>query len=89
MDKHVPKVNHDYIDHYFDPWYQPNSDQQHDAARRRGPRGGVVSPFPERLHLMLSQSEEKGFESIVGWQPHGRCFIIHKPQEFVEKVMPK
>lgn len=48
--------------------------------------GGVTQPFPEKLHEMLDQEEE---ERIVGWLPHGRAFLVRKPKEFTEIVMPK
>ena len=56
--------------------------------RRGGHRGGVAIPFPEKLHYMLSQMEKNGTSHIVNWQPHGRCFVVHKPKEFVEDIMP-
>ena len=57
---------------------------------RRGPRGGVLVPFPVKLHEMLSQAENYSeINEVVAWQPHGRCFVIHQPKRFVEEVMPK
>jgi len=57
--------------------------------KRRAHRGGVAVPFPEKLHYMLSRVDGEGVSHIVSWQPHGRCFIVHKPQQFVELVMPR
>ena len=57
--------------------------------KRRGHRGGVAVPFPEKLHFMLSRMDREGNNDIVTWQPHGRCFIVRKPTEFVEKIMPR
>lgn len=37
---------------------------------------------------MLDDAELKGFDDIVSWQPHGRCFVVHKVTEFVDKVLP-
>ena len=31
---------------------------------------------------MLEKIEDDGFGSIISWQPHGRCFVVHKPAEF-------
>mmetsp|Transcript_16924 Transcript_16924/g.21415 ORF Transcript_16924/g.21415 Transcript_16924/m.21415 type:complete len:345 (-) Transcript_16924:343-1377(-) len=53
---------------------------------RRGPRGGVATPFPVKLHQLL---EEGKHSDIISWQPHGRCFILRKPHEFLIKVMTK
>lgn len=51
-------------------------------------RGGVPTPFPWKLHDMLEKVDDDGYSHIVSWQPHGRCFAVHKPKEFVETVMP-
>ena len=73
-------VKHSYHDHANDPC---------EEVSEPIPKGGVTVPFPIRLHLMLDQIDSDGFASVVSWQPHGRCFVVHKPKEFVEKVMPK
>mmetsp|Transcript_26354 Transcript_26354/g.46825 ORF Transcript_26354/g.46825 Transcript_26354/m.46825 type:complete len:347 (+) Transcript_26354:315-1355(+) len=52
-------------------------------------KGGVTTPFPWKLHIMLDHMEDNGDKSIVCWQPHGRAFTVHKPKEFVVKIMPK
>jgi hypothetical protein len=44
--------------------------------------------FPAKLHYMLTELETDGMDDIVSWQPHGRCFIVHKQQQFLEKVLP-
>lgn len=69
-------VQHDYHDHSHDAksLYQ----EEHPA------RGGVTTPFPLKLHEMLETVEANGHEHIVSWQPHGRCFVVHKPKEFVD-----
>lgn len=45
--------------------------------------------FPMLLHIMLSKAETDGFAHIASWQPHGRCFRIHKHKDFMTKVMPE
>lgn len=90
--RHV--VLHDYHDHSMDsPHYmmeQPHEETSfEDHKKRSGPRGGVNVPFPTKLHVMLSKVEAEGLTDIVSWQPHGRCFVIHKPREFVDRVMPE
>ena len=37
---------------------------------------------------MLDAMDQKGDKSIVCWQPHGRAFMVHKPKDFVQEVMP-
>lgn len=54
--------------------------------QRKGPRGGVKVPFPKKLYSLL---EENLFEDVISWQPHGRSFLVRKPTEFVNNVMPR
>lgn len=55
----------------------------------KGPRGGVAMPFPVKLYNMLEGTQKEGLDHIVSWQVHGRCFMIHKPKQFVADVLPK
>eukprot|EP00534_Pseudo-nitzschia_fraudulenta_P004027 CAMPEP_0201124468 /NCGR_PEP_ID=MMETSP0850-20130426/13779_1 /ASSEMBLY_ACC=CAM_ASM_000622 /TAXON_ID=183588 /ORGANISM="Pseudo-nitzschia fraudulenta, Strain WWA7" /LENGTH=358 /DNA_ID=CAMNT_0047391873 /DNA_START=101 /DNA_END=1177 /DNA_ORIENTATION=- len=50
-------------------------------------KGGVTTPFPWKLHIMLDAMDNTGEKSIVCWQPHGRAFMVHKPKDFVQEVM--
>lgn len=79
-DRHF--VVHNYHDHANDNDYVVEEDNE----RRRG---GVAVPFPNKLHAVLDQVEIDGLSHVISWQPHGRCFVIHQPQEFVEYVMPR
>lgn len=27
--------------------------------------------------------------SIVSWQPHGRCFLVHDKEAFVQRFLPR
>jgi hypothetical protein len=56
-------------------------------SHKKGPRGGITDPFPVKLHSLLDASSDE-FDHIISWQPHGRCFLLHKPQEFLKQVMP-
>lgn len=75
-------VQHDYHDHAGDPTIDPKT-IKHKA------KGGVITPFPVKLHGMLDRIEADGLAHVVSWQPHGRCFVVHKTKEFVNHVMPK
>ena len=44
--------------------------------------------FPVKLHYMLSEIEADGLAHIVSWQPHGRCILVHKQEEFVKRILP-
>ena len=82
-------VKHDYRDHYHDPPYHPiENELEPREGVRRGPRGGVVTAFPERLYAMLNEAEHQ-FPDIVGWQPHGRSFLVRQPKRFVAEFLPK
>jgi hypothetical protein len=69
-------VQHNYHDH--------SHDNRADYQEERPARGGVTTPFPLRLHDMLETVQADGFDHVLSWQPHGRCFVVHKPKEFVE-----
>lgn len=95
-DRHFVQHNyHDYVaasqDTVIDVKTPPGKLSVTETKRvtRGGPRGGVSTPFPVKLHEMLENSEIDGHESIVSWRPHGRAFIIFKPKEFESVIMPK
>ena len=73
-------VQHNYHDHA--------NDNRADYQEEHPARGGVVTPFPLKLHEMLDAASANNQEDIVSWQPHGRCFVVHKPKEFVN-LLPK
>lgn len=58
-------------------------------AQRKGPRGGVIDPFPVRLYKMLESVERDGLADVISWQWHGRCFLIHDKDRFVQLVLPR
>jgi hypothetical protein len=46
--------------------------------------------FPAILHMMLKFVEEDqhdGLSAIVSWQPHGRCFVVHRVPDFVRRFL--
>ena len=83
-DRHF--VVHNYHDHAHDEDHETDDDQQEEGQHRG--KGGVAISFPLKLHAVLDQVEADGLASIISWRPHGRCFLIHKPKEFVDNVMP-
>jgi hypothetical protein len=38
---------------------------------------------------MLRGVEAEGLSHIVSWKPSGRCFVVHKPIEFVTEILHK
>lgn len=71
-------VQHNYHDHA--------NDNRADYQEEHPARGGVVTPFPLKLHEMLDAAAANNLEDVVSWQPHGRCFVVHKPKEFVSML---
>lgn len=51
-------------------------------------RGGRA-PFPSLLHTVLEEAEEKGYDDVCGWLPHGRGFRIHSKQRFISEVLDR
>lgn len=41
--------------------------------------------FPQKLHSVLNNSS---LSDVISWLPHGRSFVIIRPDVFSEKVMP-
>jgi hypothetical protein len=41
------------------------------------------------LHSVLEHVEKAGMASIVSWQPHGRCFVVHQQEEFVKHILKR
>ena len=50
---------------------------------------GPDQSFPVKLHYMLEQVEKQGLACVFSWQSHGRCFVVHKPKEFVAHILPR
>ncbi len=82
-DRHF--VVHNYHDHAFD---QDENDDEYEEDYGSRRRGGVSISFPAKLHTVLERVEADGWGHVISWQSHGRCFVIHKPKEFTELVMP-
>lgn len=59
------------------------------AAGAGGGGGNNNAPFPFRLYDMLETAEKEARTSnIVSWSPHGRCFVVRKPNEF-KPLLPR
>jgi hypothetical protein len=82
-DRHF--VKHDYHDHVDDKEEAADPVEKEGQRRRRG---GVAVSFPLKLHAILDQVEMDGLAHVVAWQHHGRSFVIHKPKEFTDHIMP-
>jgi hypothetical protein len=78
------KVQHNYRDH-------ANVSEQ--SLQSSGAVGGVAHAasdrnFPVKLHFMLNELDADGLAHLVSWQPHGRCFVVHRQEDFVNTILP-
>lgn len=64
----------------------PHSLFHRDGSRRM--RGGVIEPFPEKLHRLLTEVEAAGRSDVISWVAAGRAFVIHKPDKFFKEIVP-
>ncbi|KAG7357110.1 HSF-type DNA-binding protein [Nitzschia inconspicua] len=53
------------------------------------PTRDADTKFPCKLHKMLKDVEDEGFTHIISWHNDGKCFRVHEPEEFVEKILPR
>jgi HSF-type DNA-binding len=80
-------VVHDYHDHsQEDQCCGTSSTMSHHECYITS---SAMTLFPMKLHTVLRDIENDRMEHIVSWAPHGRCFLIHKPKEFVSQVLPR
>jgi hypothetical protein len=81
-------VKHDYHDHALDTDEYDDDEEDVVLSDNGKRRPCTTQTFPMKLLAVLEQIELDGLSDVIGWQPHGRCFCIHKNKEFVEYVMP-
>jgi len=65
----------------------PNELTLRDDTRRM--RGGVIEPFPEKLHRLLTEVEAAGRSDVISFIATGKAFAIHKPDKFFKEIVPK
>jgi hypothetical protein len=68
------------------PLPSPHSLFHRDGSRRM--RGGVIEPFPEKLHRMLIEVEKAGRADVISFVANGRALAIHKPEKFFREIVP-
>jgi HSF-type DNA-binding len=73
--------------------YQSTSCIQYRDRSRFRPGGTLPhenepARFPTVLFRALSLIERDGLFNVICWQPHGRCFVIHKRKE-LEALLPR
>jgi hypothetical protein len=90
VEHHNEKVVHNYHDYAneVEKGEESQGDLHHMEEHTHHANHGGEQNFPVKLHYMLNELEKDGMDDIVSWQPHGRCFLVHKQQQFVEQVLP-
>jgi hypothetical protein len=68
------------------PLPSPHSLFHRDGSRRM--RGGVIEPFPEKLHRLLLEVEAAGRGDVISFVANGRAFAIHQPDKFFKEIVP-
>jgi hypothetical protein len=58
------------------------------AGSQQRNNGGVLVSFPLRLQRMLDKLEAECDTDTISWLPHGRSFLVHDPEAFVDQLMP-
>ena len=71
------------------PYVDVSNISLHGLELHHGVRGGVIHPFPRRLHNMLQQVQAQGDSDIVSFYPHGRAFVILNQERFEAEILPK
>jgi hypothetical protein len=89
MKNQQEKVVHNYHDYSTEEKVDDNKIvEDKPATEGQSESNRVEQNFPVKLHYMLSELESDGMEEIIAWQPHGRCFVVHRQNDFVEKILP-
>lgn len=49
--------------------------------------GVMGTNFPSRLHDLLTLTEDdSSLSSVISWMPHGRSWIVHNKEAFIERI---
>lgn len=51
-------------------------------------KNGLQASFPLKLQRILDKFEAESNIDVLSWQPHGRAFIVHDSDRFVNEVLP-
>lgn len=52
-------------------------------------RGGVLFPFPIRLHQLLQAAEKcEALACVISWNEDGTCFRVHDKKAFEQEIQP-
>jgi len=74
-------VQHDYHDHAKDPIPLEHIGKALEDYKN-------YNAFPLKLYEMLDLVHRDGYDEMISWQAHGRCFVIRRPKEF-RNILPR
>ena len=64
-----------------------NRNDLNSVAVASGKRG-MLEPFPEKLHRLLTEVEAAGHSDVISFVQDGKAFSIHKPDKFFLEIVP-
>lgn len=80
-------TQHNYHDHSTDPVKDnEHLESTHDKNGHSKQHHHMMA-FPLKLYDMLERVEAEGSQSVVSWQSHGRCFVVHDVAQF-KQLLP-
>jgi hypothetical protein len=68
---------------------QPSVSTNSNVKKTKNSRPGRAGSFPQKLHQMINELAKQGQQDIASFVLDGKAFLIHRPKEFAEAVMPK
>jgi len=77
----VTHVYHDYSRTSLEEYMRAHPYQKPAREMRR------IKSFPRCLHDMLEDVATTHQEDVISWRPHGRAFIVHRPEVFEETIL--
>ena len=67
-----------------------NQEMEPPKMKTKKQRGGVLYPFPGRLHKLLQESEsDPDLACLISWNEDGTSFHVHDKKTFEREIQPK
>jgi HSF-type DNA-binding/Conserved hypothetical protein (Lin0512_fam) len=65
-----------------------DTSQEHDVDPNFRGKTCLQASFPLKLQRVLDKLEAEENTEVLSWLPHGRAFIVHEADRFVNEVLP-
>ena len=62
-------------------WFEPHRPESSGQDSRL--------PFPTLLYKLISEASQDDQDEVVAWSSHGRSFVVHNREAFVNQLMPR